>query len=99
MSGRERLLRVFRHQPIGRVPVVPFIHANFVREFYGDSDVDVITRTVNVHEHFGFDIIHRNCSPVYDSVGPSADGWQVETVGGDGRPRRDHENCGPHTKG
>jgi len=78
MSGRERLLRVFRHQPIDRVPVVPFIHANFVREFYGDSDVDVITRTIDVHEHFGFDIIHRNCSPVYDSVGPSADGWQVE---------------------
>lgn len=80
MSGRERLLRVFCHQPVDRIPVAPFIHANFVREFYADCGVDVLARTVDVYEHFGFDIIHRNCSPAYDSVGPSADGWQVERL-------------------
>lgn len=80
MTGRERLLSVFRHQPVDRIPVVPFIHANFVKEFYGDSDIDVLEKTVDVYEHFGFDIIHRNCSPVYDSVGPAADGWQVERL-------------------
>lgn len=80
MTGRERLLGVFCHQPVDRIPVAPFIHANLVREFYGDCNVDVLTRTVDVYEHFGFDIIHRNCSPAYDSVGPSADGWHVERL-------------------
>lgn len=80
MTGRERLLRVFGHQPVDRIPVAPFIHANFVKEFYGDCDVDVLAKTADVYGHFGFDIIHRNCSPAYDNVGPSADGWLVERV-------------------
>lgn len=80
MSGRERLLRVFAGQQVDRIPVAPFIHANFVREFYGDCSVDVLERTVDVYEHFGFDMIHRNCTPAYDSVGPSAEGWQVERL-------------------
>jgi len=35
MTGRERLLWALNQQPVDRMPVSPFIHANFVREFFG----------------------------------------------------------------
>jgi len=79
MSGRELLLRALDGETVPRVPVAPFIHVNLVRAFYGDQDVDVVGKTVDVHEHFGFDIIHRNCTPAYDDLNLSGDGWELET--------------------
>jgi uroporphyrinogen decarboxylase len=78
LTGRERLLRVFRGQPADRIPIAPFIHVNYVKEFHASHDVDCAARTPDVYRHFGFDLIHRNCTPVYDAVGPSAPGWQLE---------------------
>lgn len=78
LTGRERLLRVFAGQPVDRVPVSPFVHVNFVREFYSDHDADGPTLTPEVYRHFGFDLIHRNCTPAYDPVGSDQPQWRVE---------------------
>jgi len=68
MRGRERLLRALNQQPTDRVPVCPFIHVNYVREFFHDRDLDPIEPTVEVYRHFGFDLMHRNCSVEYDHL-------------------------------
>ena len=79
MTDRERLLRVFGHELADRIPVSPFIHVNYVKEFYGTHDVDWVSKTPEVYRHFGFDIIHRNCSIAYDAYGPESPEWRVET--------------------
>jgi len=79
LTGRERLLRLFRHEPADRIPVAPFIHVNYVKEFFGSHDVDWVARTPDVYRHFGFDIIHRNCSPDPIVFGPDGPDWKVET--------------------
>lgn len=68
MTDRERLLRALNQQPVDRMPVSPFIHANFVREFFHDRDLDPIEPTIEVYRHFGFDLMHRNCSVEYDHL-------------------------------
>jgi uroporphyrinogen decarboxylase len=68
MTGRERLLRSLNQQPVDRMPVSPFIHVNFVREFFKDRDLDPIEPTIEVYRHFGFDLMHRNCSVEYDHL-------------------------------
>ena len=80
LTGRERLLRVFNQQPVDRIPVSPFIHINYVKEFYASHDVDWVTRTSDVYQHFGFDLIHRNCTPIYDAFGPQGPDWQMEVA-------------------
>lgn len=80
LTPRERLLRVFHQQPVDRIPVAPFIHVNYVKEFFGSHDVDWVEKTPEVYRHFGFDIIHRNCTPAYDPFGPSAANWQIEVT-------------------
>jgi len=50
------------------MPVSPFIHINFVREFFHDRDLDPIEPTIEVYRHFGFDLMHRNCSVEYDHL-------------------------------
>ncbi len=80
LTGRERLLRVFNQQPVDRIPVSPFIHVNYVKEFYGSHDVDWVARTPDVYRHFGFDLIHRNCTPVYDAYGPEGPDWRMDVT-------------------
>jgi uroporphyrinogen-III decarboxylase len=69
---------VLRQQPVDRIPVAPFIHVNYVKEFFGSHDVDWVAKTPDVYAHFGFDLIHRNCSPEYDALGPEGPDWRVE---------------------
>ncbi len=80
LTDRERLLRVFNQQPVDRIPVSPFIHVNYIKEFYQDQDVDWVARTPDVYRHFGFDLIHRNCTPAWDAYGPSGPNWSLETT-------------------
>lgn len=80
LTGRERLLRVFYQQGVDRIPVSPFIHINYIKEFYGTQDVDWVARTPEVYGHFGFDLVHRNCSPEFDAMGPEGPDWQMEVV-------------------
>lgn len=91
ISNRERLLRVLRQEPVDRIPVSPFIHVNYVKEFFGTHDVDLVVKTPEVYRHFGFDIIHRNCSIAYDAYGSEADNWQIGIdVVRDGRDETTH---------
>jgi hypothetical protein len=80
LTGRERLLRTLYQQPVDRIPVSPFIHVNYVKEFYGSHDVDWVTKTPKVYGHFGFDLIHRNCTPAYDAIGPEGPDWRIEVA-------------------
>lgn len=68
MTGRERLLRALNQQPVDRVPVSPFVHINYVREFFSDRDLDPRRPTIDVYQHFGFDLMHRNCTATYDHL-------------------------------
>jgi uroporphyrinogen-III decarboxylase len=80
LTDRERLLRVFRQQPVDRIPVSPFIHVNYVKEFFGTHDVDCVVHTPDVYRHFGFDVIHRNCTPAPDIFGPTGRAWDVRVT-------------------
>jgi uroporphyrinogen-III decarboxylase len=78
LTPRQLLLRLIYQQPGDRIPVSPFIHVNYVKEFFGTHDVDWVEKTPEVYKHFGFDVMHRNCTPVYDAYGPSGAAWQVQ---------------------
>jgi uroporphyrinogen-III decarboxylase len=80
LTGRERLLHVFTQQVVDRMPVSPFIHVNFVKEFYGTHEMDCVSRTPDVYAHFGFDLIHRNCTPAPDIYGPSRPDWDLQVM-------------------
>ena len=62
MNGRELLLRTIRGEKTHRVPVAPFIHHNFIDEFFGQHGCDGVEKGIEVYEHFGFDILLRTCS-------------------------------------
>lgn len=79
-SDRQRLLRVFHQQEVDRIPVSPFIHVNYVKEFFGTHDVDWVVKTPEVYRHFGFDLIHRNCSIAYDPFGAESKDWKPEAT-------------------
>ena len=79
-SVRTELLRLFRQEPVDRIPVSPFIHVNHVKEFFGSQDVDCVARTPEVYAAYGLDLIHRNCTPAWDPHGPSGENWQIETT-------------------
>jgi uroporphyrinogen-III decarboxylase len=80
VSDRDRLTRVFHQQEVDRIPVSPFIHVNYVKEFFGTHDVDWVAKTPEVYRHFGFDVIHRNCSIAYDPFGAERDNWRLEVA-------------------
>ncbi|MBN1445539.1 MAG: hypothetical protein JW957_05485 [Candidatus Omnitrophica bacterium] len=61
-------------------PVSPFIHVNFVKAFFKDAGIDVIDRTPEVYDHFGFALMHRNCTPSYSPIGENSGNWQVNEV-------------------
>lgn len=77
LSGRELLLRVLSQQPGDRIPVSPFIHVNYIKEFFGTHDVDWVEKTPEVYRHFGFDVMHRNCTPAYEAFGPDGPNWEI----------------------
>ena len=87
MTGRERLLRALNQLPTDRVLVSPFIHTSFVREFFHDRGVNPIEPTIEVYRHFGFDLMHRNCSVEYDHLTElQSPEWKVKvTAERDGR--------------
>jgi uroporphyrinogen-III decarboxylase len=74
---RDTLLRALNQQTVDRIPVSPFIHVNHVKEFFGSHEVDCVERTPEVYAHYGFDLMHRNCSIAYDAFGPPAADWSI----------------------
>jgi uroporphyrinogen decarboxylase len=77
LNTKNRFLKLFRSEPVDRIPVAPFIHVNFVKEFFNSHEIDAVIRTIDVYNHFGFDIIHRNCTPGYDDISLNGDNWTV----------------------
>ena len=87
MTPRERLLHLIHGRRADCISVAPFIHINVVKEFADTDGIDLVTKTVDVYDHFGFDIIHRNCTPAYHDVfDVSSPQWQVTRT----TTRRDH---------
>lgn len=79
MTSRQRILNTLQRKKVDRLPVSPFIHNNFVYEFFGSEDIDVVEKGIQVYEHFGFDVILRTCSvwDVFDVQRYSSKDWTV----------------------
>lgn len=90
ITGRERILKTIKGEKTDRVPICPFIYYNLIYEHYdvetpnfyefqNPSDFDVIKKTIDVHEYYGFDIIHRLGSVwnAYDVVS-EGENWTVK---------------------
>jgi uroporphyrinogen decarboxylase len=78
MNSRQRILNVVAGQPVDRPAVAPFLHVNFVKEHRRSNDVDPVAETIAVYEEFGFDLIHRNCTPLYDDLTIEGPDWKPE---------------------
>jgi hypothetical protein len=78
MTSRELLLKTFNCQPTSRIPISPFIHENFIKAFFDKNDIDVVEKTPEVYEYFGFDLMHRNCTPDYNPIEYEGEDWKVE---------------------
>ena len=63
LTSRERLQRLFRGEPIDRIPVSPRIHEFFIYEYFDSADIDFVAGAVEVYRHFNMDIIDWNCTP------------------------------------
>ena len=83
MNGRQRILRTIAGQPVDRPALAPFLHVNFIKEHRRDNAIDPVVETIAVYEEFGFDLIHRNCTPVYDDFAVEGPDWtpQVSETG------------------
>lgn len=68
LTSRQRILRTIAGEPVDRLAIAPFFHENFIREHRRDNSVDPVVETVAVCEEFGFDLIHRNCTPQHDDL-------------------------------
>lgn len=79
LSGRERLLRSFKKMEVDRFPVAPFIYGNFVKAFFNDPGTDLIQGTIDVYQHFGFDLMHRNFNVRLDELQLGSPDWQIKT--------------------
>ncbi len=81
LSGKDRILRTFRRQPVDRVAVCPVIYVNFVRRYWNDPEVEVAQATTALFDQLGCDIIHRNCFPwlylFVETTGPTSAQWSV----------------------
>lgn len=86
MNSRQRILRTIAGQPVDRPPLAPFLHLNFLHEHRCHDVIDPVADTIAVYEEFGFDLIHRNCTPDYDDFAINGPDWtpQVTTSTGAG---------------
>jgi hypothetical protein len=89
MNGRQRILGVIAGQQVDRPALAPFLHVNFIKEHRRDHTIDPVVETIAVYEEFGFDLVHRNCTPVYDDFAAKGPDWKPQTSEAvDGAKRR-----------
>lgn len=79
MTKRERLLTVINGGEVDRVPVSPFIWGNYIGEFFGSEDVDMVEKGIEVYKHYGFDIMLRTCGvpEIEDEKTYDSKNWRV----------------------
>jgi len=100
LTGRERLLRTFRGEPVDRVPIAPFLWFNNVYEMFGyvpsmdayfhPSGFDIAQKFIELCDYFGFDVMHTATFP-WDSadVDKPGENWDAKvTWEGSGDERR-----------
>ncbi|RKY04031.1 MAG: hypothetical protein DRP56_10615 [Planctomycetota bacterium] len=65
LTARERYIRLFRGEPIDRIPVCPRVFKNVVFEYNKTKDLqdEFVERVIDYYRVFNFDIIDWNCSP------------------------------------
>jgi len=73
MTGRERLLKTFKHEEVDRVPISPFLYCNAIYEmfdyvpdmdwYWDPPDFDIVQKYVDYCDRFGFDVLHIFGSP------------------------------------
>ncbi len=80
MNGRRRLLSTIAGQPVDRPAIAPFLHVNFIKEVRRSNEIDVVAETIAVHRELGLDLIHRNCTPVYDDFVIDGPDWTPEVA-------------------
>ena len=74
------LERTLRGEKTERVPVAPFIHVNYVDEFFQQAGSDPVTKTIEVYDYFGVDIIMRNCTINFlDETACDSRQWRVSS--------------------
>ncbi len=72
------ILQTLKGEKTSRVPVAPFINVNYVDEFFGQHNMDRVIKTIEIYDHFGFDIIFRNSTVNYlDESALDSEKWQV----------------------
>jgi uroporphyrinogen decarboxylase len=76
MNGRQRILLTIAGEQVDRPALAPFLHVNFVKEHRRDNAIDPVVETIAVYDEFGFDLIHRNCTPVYDDFTIQGPDWE-----------------------
>jgi uroporphyrinogen-III decarboxylase len=91
MTGRERLLKTFRREPVDRVPICPFVHFNHVYRHFDIPPEKQNWRSnlkweglkaIEVHDYFGFDHLHRLAAPythVYNEASSNDGKWIVKS--------------------
>ncbi|HOE95126.1 MAG TPA: uroporphyrinogen decarboxylase family protein [Candidatus Sumerlaeota bacterium] len=86
ITSRQRLLATIAGEPVDRIPVAPFIHSNYVHAVWSSAEVDLVEKTAELYCDFGFDMIHRNCTPAYDDLLLEGENWtcqvELEQLGG-----------------
>ncbi len=79
-ANQSILAKTLRGEPTDRVPVAPFIHANHVDEFYETVGSDLVTKTIELYDYYGFDVLMRNCSINFlDETACDSKNWRVST--------------------
>ena len=76
LTGKERLLRTLRGEPIDRVPVSPRVFPNVVYEYHNSSDVDYLEGSIEYARHFAFDIMEWTCTAPWDDFKLDGPNWQ-----------------------
>ena len=79
LKSRDRLLRLFRGEPIDRIPVSTRIFPGFTRWFFQDLNIDIVEGAYAIYRRFGMDIIDQRADDT-DSKVPTRCGQVLATV-------------------
>ena len=82
LTSRERLLHLFRGEPIDRIPISTRIAPNFTQEYFDSSDVDIVEGAYEIYRRFRMDIIDWNCTPHFEFADFTTEGsgWKPVVI-------------------
>jgi len=85
------ILQTLEGRKTDRVPVAPFINVNYVDEFFGQTGMDPVEKTIEVYDRFGFDIIFRNSTSDHlNEKHASGPEWHVQQQREDVVPEKEY---------